>query len=104
MTTAPSAEPATPGQAQEIEVKVDYLPAAAPFQGRFPADTPVEAVRTAAMGFFGVQDRQERDRYQYFLEIGGTRITDTSQPISAFVEHGHELHCHLVEQITPGTV
>ncbi len=32
-----------------------------------------------------------------------TRITDTSQPISNFLEHGHELHFHLVEQITPGS-
>lgn len=55
------------------------------------------------MKFFGVQDRQERDTYHYFLEIHGTRITDTSQPISNFLEHGHELHFHLVEQITPGS-
>jgi len=55
------------------------------------------------MKFFGVQDRQERDTYHYFLEIHGTRITDTSQPISNFLKHGHELHFHLVEQITPGS-
>lgn len=104
MTTMPETAPTGSGAAKEIEVKVDYLPAAAPFQGRFPADTPVETVRRAAMAFFGVQDRQERDTYHYYIEVGGTRITDTTQPISAFVQHGHELHCHLVEQITPGTV
>lgn len=102
MTTAPQTDPAPTADQHEIEVQVDYLPAAAPFHGRFTPETTVETVRTAAMAFFGVQDRQERDTYHYFLECAGTRITDTSQPISNFVEHGHQLHCHLVEQITPG--
>jgi|SRR6266568_7718029 hypothetical protein len=103
MTTLPQTDPATTGDPREIEVTVDYLPAAAPFHHRYPPETLVEAVREAAMKFFGVQDRQDRDTYRYFLEIGGTRITDTSQPISNFVEHGRELHFHLVEQITPGS-
>ena len=103
MTAVPETDTPMLGDLREIQVTVDYLPAAAPFQHRYAPETIVEAVRVAAMKFFGVQDRQERDTYRYFLEIGGTRITDTSQPISNFVEHGHELHFHLVEQITPGS-
>lgn len=103
MTTAPHTDTAITSDRHEIQVTVDYLPAAAPFHHRYAPETIVESVRMAAMKFFGVQDRQDRDTYRYFLEIGGTRITDTSQPISNFVEHGHELHFHLVEQITPGS-
>src|SRR6266516_2073689 len=102
MTTAPQTDTAKTSDPHEIQVTVDYLPAAAPFHDRFAPETTVETVRTAAMAFFGVQDRQDRDTYRYFLEAGGTRITDTSQPISNPPEHGHELHGHLVEQITPG--
>jgi hypothetical protein len=102
MTSAPETD-TTPAGLREIQVTVDYLPAAAPFHHRYTPETTVEAVRVAAMAFFGVQDRQERDTFRYFLEIGGTRITDTSQPISNFIERGHELHFHLVEQITPGS-
>jgi len=91
------------GDPREIQVTVDYLPAAEPFHHRYTPETTAETVRDAAMKFFGVQDRTERDTYHYFLEIHGTRITDTSQPISNFLEHGHELHFHLVEQITPGS-
>ena len=103
MTAVPETDTPMPGDLREIQVTVDYLPAAAPFHHHYAPETIVEAVREAAMKFFGVQDRQERDTYRYFLEIGGTRITDTSQPISSFVEHGHEIHFHLVEQITPGS-
>jgi hypothetical protein len=103
MTTVPQADTTMTGDPREIQVTVDYLPAAAPFQHRYPPETTVETVRVAAMKFFGVQDRQDRDTYRYFLEISGTRITDTSQPISNFIEHGREHHFHLVEQITPGS-
>jgi hypothetical protein len=103
MTTVPQADTTMTGNLHEIQVRVDYLPAAVPFHHRYAPETIVEIVRVAAMKFFGVQDRQDRDTYRYFLEIGGTRITDTSQPISNFVEHGEELHFHLVEQITPGS-
>jgi hypothetical protein len=103
MTTAPQTDTAKNRDPHEIQVKVDYLPAAAPFHDDYSRDTPAETVRTAAQTFFGVQDRQDRDTYHYFLECGGSRITDTSQPISNLIEHGHQLHCHLVEQITPGS-
>ena len=103
MTTASETGAVLTGDPREIQVTVDYLPAAAPFQHRYPPETTVETVRVAAMKFFGVQDRTERDTYHYCREIHGTRITDTSQPISNFLQHGHELHFHLVEQITPGS-
>ncbi len=103
MTTASEAGAVLTGDPHEIQVTVDYLPAAEPFHHPYTLETLAETVREAAMKFFGVQDRQERDTYHYFLEIHGTRITDTSQPISNFLEHGHELHFHLVEQIIPGS-
>jgi hypothetical protein len=102
MTAVPETDTPMPGDLREIQVTVDYLPAA-PFHHRYAPESVVEAVRMAAMKFFGVQDRQERDTYRYFLEIGGIWITDTNQPISDFAEHGHQLHFHLVEQITPGS-
>jgi len=103
MSIAPQADLTTTGDQREIQVSVSYLPAVASFHHRYAPETTVETVREAAMKLFGVQDRQDRDTYRYFLEIGGSRITDTSQPISNIVEHGHELHFHLVEQITPGS-
>jgi hypothetical protein len=103
MTTASETGAVLTGDPREIQVTVDYLPAAEPFHHRYTPETLAETVREAAMKFFGVQDRTERDTYHYFLEIHGTRITDTSQPISNFLQHGHELHFHLVEQITPGS-
>src|SRR5260221_11299420 len=104
MRPGPEPGAGVPGAAPETQARVDPLPAAAPFHHRYAPETTVETVRVAAMAFFGVRDRQDRDTYRYFLEIGGMRITDTSQPISNFVEHGRELHFHLVEQITPGSI
>src|SRR5205823_12603631 len=46
---------------EAVEVTVDYLPATHPFHQVFAEDTRLEVVRTDAMGFFGVLDRQERD-------------------------------------------
>src|SRR5258708_8965543 len=104
MTTVPQAETTMTGAPHEIQVTVDYLPAAAPFHHRYAPETTVETVRVAAMAFFGVRDRQDRDTYRYFLEIGGLRVTDTSQPISNFVEHSPDLHFHLVQHITPASI
>src|SRR5205809_7965954 len=87
---------------KEFAVKVNYLPATAPFHDRFPEETPVETVRQAAMSFFGVTDHQDRDTHVFRLQCGGIVVTDTSQPISNLVEHGRELHCDLVEEITAG--
>ena len=89
-----------------IQVIVSYLPAAAPFRKPYVSETIVETVRTEAMGFFGVRDRQERDTYRYFLELGGSRITDLSQTLGNLVTHRpdrRDLHFNLVEEITPGS-
>lgn len=92
--------------AEVIAVTVSYLPAAAPFHHRYDDETLVEKVRTDAMAFFGVHDHQERNTYTYYLELGGHRITNTSQTLGHLAaEHHHqdELHFHLVEEITPGS-
>ena len=63
------------------------------------------AVRTDATVFFGVRDRQERDKYEYFLEFDGKRITDTSQTLGELLgPHRRKAELHLVEQITPGSI
>ncbi len=107
MSTAEQAPAQEADRPQEFEVTVSYLPAAAPYHHRDAGYTILETVRTAAMAFFGVADRQERDTYRYFLEFSGARITDTSPTLAQFSEahhhHGHELHFNLVEEITPGS-
>ena len=88
-----------------ICVIVSYLPATHPFEHPYPPATAVETARVAAMTFFHVSDRQERDTYRYYLELDGVRVTDTSQTLAHLAgEHHrtHTLHFHLVEEITPG--
>jgi hypothetical protein len=71
-----------------VEVDVRYLPAAHPFHQPYPPETTLETVRTAAMGYFGVQDRTERDTYRYYLGFEGQRVTDTSQTLGGLLgEH-----------------
>jgi hypothetical protein len=87
-----------------VQVTVDYLPAAAPFHMEFPPATTLEVVRTAAMEFFGVRDRTERDTYKYYLAFEGNRLTDTGQTLEQLLgPHRKGAHFHLVEEITPGT-
>lgn len=86
---------------QEVKVKVDYLPATEDFKKEYPEETVVETVRTDAKSFFGVQDRQERDTYFYFLTYKGERIEDTSVTLDD-VAKGQSAHFTLVEQITAG--
>jgi len=89
----------------DIHVTVDYLPAAKPFGQAYGATTIVESVRTDAMAFFGVRDRQERDTYRYFLEFGGTRLTNTQETLEQLLgPHRRGAHFNLVEQITPGMI
>ena len=86
-----------------VRVKVDYLPAAEPYQHRYPLTTVLESIRSAAMEFFGVQDRQERDTYRYFLEFEGERLTDTARTLGEIVGERHKhAHFNLIEEITPG--
>lgn len=88
---------------QTVKVTVDYLPAAEAFHGEFTRETVLETIRSEAMSFFGVADRQERDTYRYYLEHDGRRITDTSVTLGSVVEeHAHAAHFNLVEEITPG--
>lgn len=56
---------------QTVKVTVDYLPASEAFHGGHQRETVLEAIRSEAMAFFGVADRQERDTYRYYLEHGG---------------------------------
>ena len=49
MTTAPQTDTAKAGDPHDIQVKVDYLPAAAPFHDRLPPETPAtDTVAVAA--------------------------------------------------------
>jgi hypothetical protein len=91
---------------ESIRAMVSYLPAAHPFRSSYAPNTIAETVRTEAMAFFGVRDRQERDTYHYFLELGGVRITDTNETLELLAaghHHEDELHFNLVEEITPGS-
>jgi hypothetical protein len=93
---------ATP-KPKTVNTTVDYLPAAEPFKKPYPRETQVEVVRTEAMEFFGVRDRQERDTYRYYLEFEGQRLTDTSIELGALIgEKRRAVHFNLVEEITPG--
>jgi hypothetical protein len=88
---------------QTVKVTIDYLPASEAFHGEYRRETALETIRSEAMTFFGVADRQERDTYRYYLEHGGHRITDTSVTLGSVVgEHARGAHFNLVEEITPG--
>jgi len=89
--------------AAQVQVTVHYLPATKPFHDAYPGTTTLATVRTDAMAFFGVRDRQERDRYEYFLEFQGSRVTDTSQTLDQLLgPHRRGAEFNLIEQITPG--
>ncbi len=89
--------------AQEVQVTVNYLPATRPFHRAYPGSTTLGTVRTDAMNFFGVQDHTDRNRYEYFLEFEGKRITNLLETLDALLgPHRRGAEFHLVEQITPG--
>jgi len=93
------------GPHEDAHVTVDYLPATKPFGRAYPVTTMVETVRTDAMAFFGVRDRQERDTYRYFLEFSGSRLTNTQETLEQLLgPHRRGAHFNLVEQITPGMI
>ena len=90
---------------QEVQVTVNYLPATKAFHHAYPGSTTLATVRADAMTFFGVKDRQERDKYEYFLEFQGSRITNLSQTLDQLLgPHRRGAEFNLIEQITPGTV
>ena len=91
------------GAHEDVHVTVHYLPATKPFGRAYPTTTIAETVRTDAMAFFGVRDRQERDTYQYFLELSGCRLTNTQQTLDQLLgPHRRGAEFNLIEQITPG--
>jgi hypothetical protein len=84
---------------------VNYLPATKAFHQAYSGATTLTIVRTDAMAFFGVRDRQERDKYEYFLEFQGSRVTNTSQTLDQLLGlHRQGAEFNLIEQITPGTL
>jgi hypothetical protein len=90
---------------QEIKVTIDYLPAVEDFHRDYAPETILETIRTDAKSFFGVQDRQERDRYFYYLAHNGQRLQDTSTTLGQLIgPHPHAAHFSLVEEITAGSV
>jgi len=90
---------------QDVEVTVNYLPATKAFHGAYPGAMTLATVRTDAMVFFGVRDRQERDKYEYFLEFQGSRVTNTEQTLDQLLgPHRRGAEFHLIEQITPGVL
>ena len=93
------------GDQPNVQVFVNYLPATKAFHHAYPGTTTLATVRTDATTFFGVRDRQERDKYEYFLEFQGSRITNTSQTLEQLLgpqRRGAEFN--LIEQITPGAL
>lgn len=88
----------------EVHVTVDYLPATEDFRDEYSRQVVLEAIRAAAMSFFGVQDRTVgRDTYTYYLVHDGERIQDTQLTLEQVIgEHAEHAHFSLVEEITTG--
>ena len=89
---------------QGVKVRVDYLPATKEFEKEYPPEAVVEAIRSEAKNFFGVQDRQERDTYFYYLAFRGERVENTNVTLDTLVKNAKAVHFSLVEQITAGDV
>ena len=88
----------------DVEVTVEYLPAAKPFHRSYDGNTTLGAVRTDAMAFFGVSDHKDRDTHQFFLEFNGKRLTNLAETLEQLLgPHRKDAHFNLVEQITPGS-
>ena len=86
---------------QDVKVKVDYLPASEDFKMDYEPEALVETVRSDSKSFFGVQDRQERDTYFYYLTYSGERVENTNVTLDDLIK-GKSAHFSLVEQITAG--
>jgi hypothetical protein len=85
-----------------VHTKVEYLPAAQPYQHSYLGATQLATVRTDSMAFFGVSDHKDRDVHEFFLTFDGSRITDLSKTLEQLPGDKHEVRFDLVEQITPG--
>lgn len=86
-----------------IDVKVDYLPASAPFVREYKDETTIETVRTDAMNFFGVKDFQDRNIHKFFLEFEGRVLENTSETLEQLLgPHRQSAHFNLIERVTQG--
>ena len=86
-----------------LEVKVDYLPAPAPFVRKYDDETVIELVRTDAMAFFGVKDFQDRNIHKFFLEFEGRVLENTSLTLEQLLgPHRRSAHFNLIERVTQG--
>lgn len=86
-----------------VEVKVDYLPAPAPFVKKYRDDSVIETIRTDAMAFFGVKDFQDRNVHKFFLEFEGRVLENTAQTLEQLLgPHRRTAHFNLIERVTQG--
>ena len=75
MATQEQAQPHG-GKHEQVEAIVDYLPATEDFTEEYRA-RPWSRRSDGREELFGVQDRQERDKYFYYLVFRGERIQNT---------------------------
>jgi len=96
----------SPQVAHEIvKVTVAYLPAPVPFRHVFRDETVIATVRIDALTFFGVQDHQDRDKHEFFLEFEGRRLTNMAETLGQLLgPHRREAHFNLIEEITKGAI
>lgn len=86
-----------------IGVKVDYLPAPAPFVRKYNDEATLETVRTDAMNFFGVKDYQDRNTHKFFLEFEGRVLENTPETLEQRLgPHQRSAHFNLIERVTQG--
>jgi len=90
-------------QETSVDIHVHYLPAVHAFRRTYDDEALVATVRSDAMTFFGVQDRTDRNKHEFFLEFEGQRITNYNQTLEQlFGRDRREANFNLVEQITAG--
>jgi hypothetical protein len=88
-----------------IEVKVDYLPAPAPFVRKYSDETLIEIIRTDSMAHFGVKDFQDRNIHKFFLEFEGRVLENTSETLGHLLgPHRRSAHFNLIERVTQGGI
>jgi hypothetical protein len=87
---------------QDVKVTVDYLPSTEDFKEKYSPETVLETIRSEAKRFFGVEDRQERDTYYYYLAHEDERV-DTNRTLGDLVKKARAARFSLVEQITAGS-
>lgn len=89
----------------DIQVTVTYLPARKPANLKFPATTPLSAVKAAVLNEFGVAEGPTPDgqsQIVFFLYDDDRQLTDLSQEVGSVADHGHHAKLKLVKQIVQG--